>query len=148
MSDFRTNGSRAELQFRSTLRPKRPPQPRVVRVGGVLPQPARRLHTTSRRLPLSNAATSIRARCRRYAARDLAIARLREVIRSLLAPGDPAVADRAAEELALFALVVCDGAFVQHHIEPETDVRRLFALLARALNALGAEILAEAATAS
>ena len=32
--------------------------------------------------------------------------------------------------------------------EPETDVRRLFALLAHALNALGAEILAEAATAS
>ncbi len=50
-----------------------------------------------------------------------------------------------AQELATFALCVADGAFIAHHIDPETtDVRALFRLMQRALAALAREAVAPA----
>lgn len=62
-------------------------------------------------------------------ARELALERLREMIR-LLVDDDEALVCR----LSSLALAVGDGAFIQHHIDPEgTDVRGLFDLLRRLL---------------
>jgi hypothetical protein len=59
----------------------------------------------------------------------------------LLAPLKLRDGRRIADEFARLVLVVSDGAFVAQHIDPEqSDVRRSFELLRRALTALAREI--------
>ena len=75
--------------------------------------------------------------------RKLALERLRAGLRRRLdARGVPAEdATRLADELALLALAVADGTFIQDHIDPRgTDVRRLLDLFDRALAALLPEL--------
>jgi len=69
--------------------------------------------------------------------RDLALEHIRKILVDLLAPLKLRNAARVADEYARLVLVVADGAFVAHHIDPEkADIRRSFALLRRALTAL------------
>ena len=76
--------------------------------------------------------------------RELALERIRKLLSVLLDSFDPKLAGRLAGEFAPFVLCVADGAFVAQHIEPETDLRRVFGLLRRALTALARETLASA----
>jgi AcrR family transcriptional regulator len=75
--------------------------------------------------------------------RKLALERLRAgLLRRLDERGvAPAAAARLADELALLALAVADGTFIQDHIDPRgTDVRRQLELFDRALGALLPEL--------
>ena len=61
-----------------------------------------------------------------------------------LAAPDPETADRIADELARFTLMLFDGAFVASQIEPEaTDLGRAFELIAMGVRATGERLLAE-----
>jgi len=72
--------------------------------------------------------------------RALARERLDELMGLLLEPVLGARAGEIAGEFASFALCVADGAFVAHHIDPETtDLRGIFQLLRRSLTALARE---------
>jgi AcrR family transcriptional regulator len=73
--------------------------------------------------------------------RDLALTHIRKMLVDLLAPLKLQNAARVADEFARLVLVVADGAFVAHHIDPEkADIRRSFGLLRRALTALAREM--------
>jgi AcrR family transcriptional regulator len=73
--------------------------------------------------------------------RDLALEHIRKILVDLLAPLQLRNTARVAEEFARLVLVVADGAFVAHHIDPEkADIRRSFGLLRRALTALAREM--------
>jgi AcrR family transcriptional regulator len=77
--------------------------------------------------------------------RELALGRIQQLLSVLLESFGATLADRLAVELAPFVLCVADGAFVALHIDPETDLRQMFALLRRSLTALAREIVASAA---
>lgn len=78
--------------------------------------------------------------------RALARDRLREVMATLLAPIGGERGAELAESFAALTLCVADGAFISHHIEPDTtDIRALFDLLRRALTALAREVFAPSA---
>ena len=72
--------------------------------------------------------------------RALARDRIEHVMRLLL---EPLLGDRGrglAAEFAAFTLYVADGAFIAHHIDPDTtDLRATFDLMRRALTALARE---------
>ena len=73
--------------------------------------------------------------------RDLALRQIRKILVDLLAPLKLRNAARVADEFARFVLIVADGAFVAHHIDPgKADIRRSFGLLQRALTALAREM--------
>ena len=73
--------------------------------------------------------------------RDLALEHIRKILVVLLAPLKLRNAARVADEFARLVLVVADGAFVAHHIDPEkADIRRSFGLLRRALTSLAREM--------
>jgi AcrR family transcriptional regulator len=73
--------------------------------------------------------------------RDLALDRIRTMLLVLLAPLKLRNVQRVADEFSRLVLVVADGAFVAQHIDPQqTDVRRSFDLLRRALTALAREL--------
>jgi AcrR family transcriptional regulator len=73
--------------------------------------------------------------------RELALARIRKMLAVLLTPLKLRDARRIADEFARLVLVVSDGAFVAQHIDPQqSDVRRSFSLLRRALTALAREM--------
>ena len=73
--------------------------------------------------------------------RDLALEPLRKILVGLLAPLKLRNAARVSDEFARLVLVVADGAFVAHHIDPDkADIRRSFSLLRRALTALAREM--------
>jgi AcrR family transcriptional regulator len=69
--------------------------------------------------------------------RDTAITRFRDAITQLLpadAPGSKA--DRVVAELTAVAVALSDGVFFAEHLEPDTDVERMYRLLSTALTAL------------
>jgi AcrR family transcriptional regulator len=73
--------------------------------------------------------------------RDLALERIHRLLVDLLTPLELRNTSQIAGEFARFVLVVADGAFVAHHIDPErSDIRRSFGLLRRALTALALEM--------
>jgi AcrR family transcriptional regulator len=73
--------------------------------------------------------------------RDLALRQIRKILVDLLAPLKLRNTARVADEFARFVLIVADGAFVAHHIDPhKADISRSFALLRRALTALAREM--------
>ncbi len=72
--------------------------------------------------------------------RALARTRIEELMLLLLEPLMGARAGDVAAEFAAFTLFVADGAFIAHHIDPETtDLRAAFDLLRRSLTALARE---------
>jgi AcrR family transcriptional regulator len=72
--------------------------------------------------------------------REMARARLRRTMVTLLEPIGGARGAELADRFAALTLCVADGAFVAHHIDPETtDIRALFDLMHRALSALARE---------
>ena len=74
-------------------------------------------------------------------ARGLGRERLRQELVSFLEPLAGGHGVELAEEFATLALAMVDGAFIAHHIDPETtDVPALFRLLRRALTALAGEV--------
>jgi AcrR family transcriptional regulator len=74
--------------------------------------------------------------------RGLALQYIRELLAHLLDAFDRRKANRLADEFSRLVLCVADGAFVAHHIDPaDTDVRRYFDLMRRALTALARELL-------
>jgi len=78
--------------------------------------------------------------------RGLALERIRKVLFVLLESFDRTLAERLAGEFAPLVLCLADGAFVAQHIDPDTDLRRVFDLLRRALSALARDLLATAAS--
>jgi AcrR family transcriptional regulator len=69
--------------------------------------------------------------------RDTAIVRFRDAITQLLpADAPPAKADRVVRELTAFAVALSDGVFFAEHLEPDTDVERMYRQLFQALKAL------------
>ncbi|MDT5185541.1 MAG: hypothetical protein QOI29_3699 [Mycobacterium sp.] len=69
--------------------------------------------------------------------RDTAIRRFREAITQLLpADAPPAKAERVATELTAFAVALSDGVFFADHLEPDTDVERMYRRLYQAMAAL------------
>ena len=73
--------------------------------------------------------------------RERALDSIRRMLAVLLAPLKLRDARRIADEFARLVLVVSDGAFVAQHIEPDqSDVRRSYELLRRALTALAREM--------
>jgi len=73
--------------------------------------------------------------------RAQALAGIQSMLAVLLAPLKLRDARRIADDFARLVLVVADGAFVAQHIDPEqSDVRRSFELLRRALTALAREM--------
>jgi AcrR family transcriptional regulator len=77
-------------------------------------------------------------------ARALARERLTAIMGDLLAPAaDPRVRSALARQFADFALMVADGAFIAHHLDPDaTDLRAAFDLMRRSLAAFARETLA------
>jgi AcrR family transcriptional regulator len=74
-------------------------------------------------------------------ARALGRDRVREEMVRMLEPFGGEQSAELAQEFAAFALCVADGAFIAHHIDPETtDVRALFRLMQSALTALAREV--------
>ena len=72
--------------------------------------------------------------------RALARTRVEGLMRLLLEPLLGARARDLAAEFAAFTLFVADGAFIAHHIDPDTtDLRAAFDLLRRSLTALARE---------
>jgi AcrR family transcriptional regulator len=69
--------------------------------------------------------------------RDTAIVRFRDAITRLL-PVDapPSKAGRVVTELTAFAVAISDGVFFADHLEPHTDVERLYRRLSQAVTAL------------
>jgi hypothetical protein len=69
--------------------------------------------------------------------RDTAIARFRGAITQLL-PADvpPSKADRVVTELTALAVALSDGVFFADHLEPDTDVERMYRRLSQAVTAL------------
>jgi AcrR family transcriptional regulator len=73
--------------------------------------------------------------------RERALDSIRRMLGVLLAPLKLRDARRIADEFARLVLVVSDGAFVAQHIDPDqSDVRRSYELLRRALTALAREM--------
>ena len=77
-------------------------------------------------------------------ARAVARERLTAIMGDLLAPAaDPRVRSPLAGRFADFALMVADGAFIAHHLDPdETDLRAAFDLMRRSLAAFAREMVA------
>lgn len=77
-------------------------------------------------------------------ARALARERLTAILGDLLAPAaEPRVRSALAGRFADFALMVADGAFIAHHVDPDgTDLRAAFDLLRRSLAAFARESVA------
>ena len=74
--------------------------------------------------------------------RASALQYIRDLLVDLLDGFERRKAKRLADEFSRLVLCVADGAFVAHHIDPaNTDVRRYFDLLRRALTALARELL-------
>jgi AcrR family transcriptional regulator len=69
--------------------------------------------------------------------RDTAIGRFHDAITQLL-PADtpPSKADRIVAELTAFAVAISDGVFFAAHLEPDTDVERMYRRLYQAMAAL------------
>jgi AcrR family transcriptional regulator len=69
--------------------------------------------------------------------RDTAITRFRDAI-SLLLPSEapPAKAQRVVTELTALAVALSDGVFFADHLEPDTDVERMYLRLSQALTAM------------
>jgi AcrR family transcriptional regulator len=69
--------------------------------------------------------------------RDTAIRRFRDVVTRLL-PTDvrPSKADRVATELTALAVALSDGVFFAKHLEPDTDVERMYLRLFQTVTAL------------
>ena len=69
--------------------------------------------------------------------RDTAIARFRDAITQLLpADAPPSKADRVVTELTALAVALSDGVFFADHLEPDTDVERMYRRLSQAITAL------------
>ncbi len=69
--------------------------------------------------------------------RDTAIARFRNAITQLLpADAPPSKADRVVTELTALAVALSDGVFFADHLEPDTDVARMYRRLSQAITAL------------
>jgi AcrR family transcriptional regulator len=69
--------------------------------------------------------------------RDNAIARFRNAITQLLpADAPPSKADRVVTELTALAVALSDGVFFADHLEPDTDVERMYRRLSQAITAL------------
>jgi AcrR family transcriptional regulator len=69
--------------------------------------------------------------------RDTAIARFRNAITQLLpADAPPSKADRVVAELTALAVALSDGVFFADHLEPDTDVERMYRRLSQAIAAL------------
>jgi AcrR family transcriptional regulator len=69
--------------------------------------------------------------------RDTAIGRFRDAITQLL-PTDapPSKAERVVTELTTLAVALSDGVFFAGHLEPDTDVERMYRRLSAAVTAL------------
>ncbi len=66
---------------------------------------------------------------------------LRQLVAALIGPLSSELPAELLDEFTEFFLALADGAFIAHHIDPETaDVGALFRLLQRALRALAHEI--------
>lgn len=69
--------------------------------------------------------------------RDTAIARFRNAITQLLpADAPPSKADRVVTELTTLAVALSDGVFFADHLEPDTDIERMYRRLSQAITAL------------
>jgi AcrR family transcriptional regulator len=69
--------------------------------------------------------------------RDTAIVRFRDAITQLLpADAPPSKAGPVVTELTAFAVAISDGVFFADHLEPGTDVERLYRRLSQAVTAL------------
>ncbi|MDT5332265.1 MAG: hypothetical protein QOF31_3562 [Mycobacterium sp.] len=69
--------------------------------------------------------------------RDTAIGRFRSAITQLLpADAPPSKADRVVTELTALAVALSDGVFFADHLEPDTDVERMYRRLSLAITAL------------
>ena len=69
--------------------------------------------------------------------RDTAIRRFRDVVTRLLPAGvRPSKADRVVTELTALAVALSDGVFFAEHLEPGTDVERMYRRLFQAVTAL------------
>ena len=69
--------------------------------------------------------------------RDTAITQFHDAITQLLpADASPSKADRVVTELTAFAVALSDGVFFADHLEPHTDVERMYRQLFQALKAL------------
>jgi AcrR family transcriptional regulator len=69
--------------------------------------------------------------------RDTAIGRFRSAITQLLpADAPPPKADRVVTELTALAVALSDGVFFADHLEPDTDVERMYRRLSLAITAL------------
>ena len=69
--------------------------------------------------------------------RDTAIERFRDAISHLLPPDTPArKAEHVVSELTAFAVALSDGVFFAEHLEPDTDVERMYRHLWQAVTAL------------
>lgn len=69
--------------------------------------------------------------------RDTAIGRFRDAITQLLpADAPPSKAERVVTELTALAVAISDGVFFADHLEPDTDVERMYRRLLGAVTAL------------
>ena len=69
--------------------------------------------------------------------RDTAIVRFRNAITQLLpADAPPSKAKRVVTDLTALAVALSDGVFFADHLEPDTDVERMYRRLSQALTAL------------
>jgi AcrR family transcriptional regulator len=69
--------------------------------------------------------------------RDTAIGRFRSAITQLLpADAPPSKADRVVTDLTALAVALSDGVFFADHLEPDTDVERMYRRLSLAITAL------------
>jgi AcrR family transcriptional regulator len=69
--------------------------------------------------------------------RETAIVRFHDAITQLLpADAPPTKADRVVAELTAFAVALSDGVFFADHLEPDTDVERMYRRLSQAITAL------------
>jgi AcrR family transcriptional regulator len=69
--------------------------------------------------------------------RDTAIIRFRGAITQLLpADAPPSKAERVVAELTTFAVALSDGMFFADHLEPDTDVERMYRRLSQSVTAL------------
>jgi AcrR family transcriptional regulator len=69
--------------------------------------------------------------------RDAAIGRFRDAITGLLpADAPPSKAERVVTELTALAVAISDGVFFADHLEPDTDVERMYRRLSDAVRAL------------
>jgi AcrR family transcriptional regulator len=74
--------------------------------------------------------------------RALALRYIRDLVVDLFDAFDRGKAKRLADDFSRLVLCVADGAFLANHIDPaDTDVRKTFDLLRRALTALARELL-------